>query len=238
MFSIFMLLLFVIGIMLGNWQLGRAAYKEKVQLQREINTSKSVTRLSSNEQGKNLQLMLYRDVYVDGDFDMQHQILLDNQKYQGQPGYYILTPMRLQGSDMHVLVNRGWIKQGHDRRVIPQIPSAAKAVTVEGRLEKIPSVGMKMGEPGEAGPVWPKRLIYVEMPWLEQQTGFKFLPYVLYQTKGEDIGLVRDWGERFDSVERMTADKHNGYALQWFSLALLVVVMYLVLSVKKVELNE
>ena len=101
--TILMLILVLIAISLGNWQLNRAEYKEKIEQMRELNSSRGVTRLSNSSRASDAQFMLYRDVYVDGNFDLDHQLLLDNQKYRGEPGYHVFTPMRLQGGEMHIL---------------------------------------------------------------------------------------------------------------------------------------
>jgi surfeit locus 1 family protein len=53
-------------------------------------------------------------------------------------------------------------------------------------------------------------------------------PIVIQQTNDAGDGLVREW-DRLDAG----ADRHRGYALQWFSLAALAVVLYVVLNLKR-----
>jgi len=224
-------ILIPLGLSLGFWQLQRADEKQaELDLREQHGTPQIAPLQSSDDMAED---MLYRYVTVRGNYDLSKQILLENQKYNGQPGYHVFTPLRLQGSDVYVLVNRGWIQQGADRRFIPDLPGDESTISIKGRVENVPSVGIKLGLPGEPGRLWPKRLIYLDLAWLGQETGYNLLPYVVYQTDGQDDGLIRDWRQQFQSGNRMTPEKHIGYAVQWFSLVILSLVMYIVLSVKK-----
>jgi surfeit locus 1 family protein len=59
-------------------------------------------------------------------------------------------------------------------------------------------------------------------------TGLTVLPVVLEQTTKTDDGLIREWQQPNFGVE-----KHQGYAFQWFSLAVLVLVLYFALNIKR-----
>jgi len=220
-----------LGLLLGIWQMERAGQKQAEIDLRRTNTSSSLSILQSGD--TQIAEMLYRRVEIHGTFDLQQQILLDNQKHNGIPGYHVFTPLQIQGSNTYVLINRGWIKQGNDRRFIPDLPGPVDKIRIQGRVENVPSVGIKVGMPGESGRVWPKRVIYVDMDWVSKELGYNLLPYVVYQTSGCEYGLVRDWRQKFQSGQRITPEKHMGYAVQWFSLAGLVLIMYVILSVRK-----
>lgn len=228
---IVLILLLALGISLGYWQMGRAHEKELTENLKEKNTLQDIIRLQASDTVAGP--MLYRDVEIDGVFSINKQILLDNQKYNGRPGYHVFTPLRLSKSNTYVLVGRGWVRQGSDRRFIPDLPGPVDSVHIQGKVGNIPVVGIKLGEPGESGEIWPKRLIYMDLDWLEKETGYRFLPYVVYQTKGEEFGFVRDWRQQFQSGNMMSSEKHMGYALQWFALTALAIIMYLILSIKK-----
>ena len=59
-------------------------------------------------------------------------------------------------------------------------------------------------------------------------SGLELQPVVIQQKNDAGDGLVRDWHRR-----DIGADRHRGYALQWFSLALLTVVLYVVLNFER-----
>ena len=48
-------------------------------------------------------------VRLRGRYDFEHEIVLINRSRDGSPGVNLLTPLRLEGRDTAVLVNRGWV---------------------------------------------------------------------------------------------------------------------------------
>jgi cytochrome oxidase assembly protein ShyY1 len=73
------------------------------------------------------------------------------------------------------------------------------------------------------------------MDWLTRQMGYHFLPDVLWLESGETYGLVRDWPQFDKGREQMPPEKHMSYAFQWFSLAVALCVIYIVVNLKKTE---
>src|SRR4030081_1359853 len=74
------------GIALGNWQTRRAEEKRALGAERAT-----------------------KHIAARGIFLPQHTVLLDNKLRHGRACYQVITPLRLAGSELHVLVNRGWI---------------------------------------------------------------------------------------------------------------------------------
>lgn len=229
-------ILLPLGLVLGNWQMQRAEQKRAVIALYDAHASASVMALGSGGDELDRQSMLFRQLSVRGYYDLDHQVLLENQKHKGEPGYLVLTPLRINHSPYHVLVNRGWIRQGDDRRFIPDLPGSSQELHLFGRAGDAPSVGMKLGPPGTSGPIWPKRLLYVDLDWLAQETGYQFMPYLLNLEEGETDGMIRV-EPAAQMYTAMSPQKHMSYAVQWFSLAGLAVLMYLVLSIKKSKNN-
>lgn len=223
-------ILLPLGLLLGNWQLDRAEQKRGMIALYEAHAAAAVTTLNGSEQDQ--QAMLFRQVRVQGQYDLDRQILLENQKYNGIPGYQVFTPLRINGSANAILVNRGWVKQGDDRRFIPDLPGSPEELSLTGRVANAPSVGIKLGAAGESGPVWPKRLIYVDIDWIVKEVGYQLLPYIMMLPEGEADGLVRG-RQSLQMQGAMSPQKHISYAVQWFALAGLALLMYIVLSLKK-----
>jgi surfeit locus 1 family protein len=67
----------------------------------------------------------YRRVILRGTYDAPRQVLIDNRLHQERAGYHVITPLRLEGSSMHVLVNRGWLPAAADHRIQPLADRAA-----------------------------------------------------------------------------------------------------------------
>lgn len=162
-----------------------------------------------------------------GVFDAKYTVLLDNKLHRGRPGYHVVQPLRLAGGG-HVLVNRGWAAAGASRAQLPDISTPAREVAFTGlRLERF----ARAYEPGEARPegrVWQNVAIERFAAW----SGLALEGYVIEQHSaldgGPDDGLIRDW-PRADAGH----EKNEMYALQWYSLAALSIVLLLVLNVRR-----
>lgn len=218
---------------LGMWQWDRGMEKYRLRDIRQENQEKPPLRFDRYQGDEND--LLGRRVIIRGQFDLNKQILLHNQKYREQPGFLVFAPFRLEYDDRVILVNRGWLSTGMRLSTIPDLPGPAGIVELEGRIEHPPSVGLKLGDPGAGKMGWPRALTYIDMGWLSRQMEYKFLPDVLLQDSGETYGLVRDWKQFDKGLEQMPPEKHMSYAFQWFSLALALCVIYIVVNLKKTE---
>ncbi len=185
------------GIALGNWQRGRAAEK----LERAARTER---------------------VALEGEFVPRYTVFLDNKTHRGRAGYEVVTPLRLRGSASHVLVNRGWVAAGATRDALPEVPTPAGRVRVEGfALEGFPKVFRLENGSGKLRQT-------LELEAYAAETGLQLEPRVIEQHSSLPDGLARDWPPR-----EAGAQKNQAYALQWDSLAGLAVVLFLVLSFRK-----
>jgi surfeit locus 1 family protein len=187
----------VAGVMLGNWQSGRADQKRSAAARLER-------------------------VVVEGEFLPRYTVYLDTRTRRGRPGYEIVTPLRLRGSASHVLVNRGWIAAGATRDALPEVPAPAGQVRIEGiALERLPRVLTIRSSPG-------KIRQSLDVQAYAAETGLQLEPRVIEQHSSLPDGLARDWPPHDAGIE-----KHEAYALQWYSLAALAVVLVVVLSLRK-----
>ena len=84
----------------------------------------------------------WKQLTLVGTFDPAHQFLARNHQENGNPGFWVITPMTL-GDGTSVLVNRGWIPTASSSdQQSPAIPAApAGQVAVTGRLEQSETKG-------------------------------------------------------------------------------------------------
>jgi surfeit locus 1 family protein len=209
-------------VSLGLWQTRRASEKEALQARIErLGAERPLVlppRLIAPDEYA-LRRVVARGVYADG-----FTILLDNRVHRGRAGFHVLAPLRIAGGSVHVLVNRGWIAAGRTRAELPAVATPAGEQTVEG-LATVPAGRVyELAADNVAGPVWQNLLLDRYRAWSK----LELQPIVIQQTNDAGDGLAREW-DRPDAG----ADRHRGYALQWFSLAALAVVLYVVLNVKR-----
>ena len=206
---------------LGRWQLSRAAQKEAMTQARSAQAAlpelDGRTLAQTSLGGGVPEGLLYRRLALQGEWLGEHTVYLDNRQMHGRPGFYVLTPLRLQGTDTVVMVQRGWVpRQFQDRTALPAIDTSAGEVTVHGRLLPWPSKVYDFGEV-EDGSIR-QNLIFDDY---RLQTRLPLPMLSIQQTDPDDQGLQRAWPEVASGVE-----KHYGYAFQWFGLSALMALLY------------
>ena len=206
---------------LGRWQLGRAAQKESVTQARTDQAAlpeiDGRTLAQAGQSRQEREALLYRRLVLEGEWLEAHTVYLDNRQMHGRPGFYVVTPLRLQGSDAVVLVQRGWVPRNfQDRTALPAVTTPQGSVVVHGRLVPWPSKVYDFGEI-EAGAIR-QNLIFDDY---RLQTRLPLPELSIQQTDADDQGLQRAWPEIASGVE-----KHYGYAFQWFGLCGLIALLY------------
>lgn len=207
---------------LGNWQLRRA--EEKSALGSDLDAAARRAVLVLPPAPVDAHEYAFARVRARGEYSAGHTILLDNKVLRGTPGYQVLTPLRIAGGDMHVLVNRGWVAAAARRDSLPPIQTPAGTETVEGIAVVPGSRILELDARTEEGMVWQNLVLARYAAW----SGLKLQPVVLQQTSEAGDGLVRAW-TRPDSG----ADKHRGYAFQWFALAATILIAYVAFSFRR-----
>jgi cytochrome oxidase assembly protein ShyY1 len=158
-------------------------------------------------------------VSVRGVFLPERTVLLENRIHNHRPGYEVITPLRLDDAS-HILVNRGWLAQGEKEPPAPQ-----GRVPVEGvALARLPHA-LSLGEASKS-----HIRQNLDIAEFAKETGLALHPFVLEQHSDSGDGLLRDW-PRPD----VGAEKNAAYSFQWYALAALAVVLFVVLSFRKRE---
>jgi surfeit locus 1 family protein len=221
----------VLGILLslGFWQLDRAAQKRA--LLAEYTAGGTAARLRIDAGLESVDGLQYQPATVTGRYD-RRQFLLDNRTHDGMVGYQVLTPLRLSRSEAGVLVNRGWIPLGGSRGQLPELPVDDQQRTVLGRIKDVSQQGFTLGEE-QPRDGWPYRVLRVDTDHLSRELGYPLLPMQLLLDPDQPDGFVRDWRPLTFGPERNT-----GYAVQWFALAVTLLVIYLAVNLRKRESND
>jgi surfeit locus 1 family protein len=169
---------------------------------------------------------LFQRVRLRGRLDGAHQFLLDNRTHAGRAGYEVLTPLQ-RPAGVAVLVDRGWVPFTGTRAQLPDVRlPAADDIALSGRSALLPSPGLAAGRaaPAPTGP-WPKVTSYPDMPQLAQALGESLGARVLLLDPQAPLGFVRDW-----QAPGLPPLRHFSYALQWWSFALLALIIWALLS--------
>ena len=207
---------------LGVWQLDRAAQKEALQALMQARAAAPPLDAGAFARPccADPAALHYRPVHLRGTWLPQHNVWLENRQMKGRPGFYLITPLRLEGRAEAVLVQRGWAPRDADDRVrLPLVPRAAGPVEIDGVIAPPPARLYEFAV--SASGVIRQNL---DLPAFATETGLALLPVSVLQhdppVRAAD-GLLRDW-----PLPAVDVQKHYGYAFQWFALAALMTGLY------------
>ncbi|HBV21794.1 MAG TPA: SURF1 family protein [Nitrosomonas sp.] len=207
---------------LGKWQLSRADQRNSRQEQLEQLSREPVVTVPGSL--IKLEDFLYRQVEARGRYRPEYTVFLDNKTYKGRAGYHVLTPLQIAHSDLHVIINRGWVPVGYDRSILPEIPTVTDETLVMGTVVSPELKMLELSDHAASGTVWDS----FNLERYSEMTNFNLQPIMILQNSKAEDGLIRDW-VRPDSG----ASKNIGYAIQWFTLAITTIIIFLVLNVKR-----
>ncbi len=212
----------VVMISLGNWQTRRA--EQKLALQQRVDALAQGPLLSLPSTPVAAGDYVHSRVTVRGEFAPQYTVFVDNRVLRGLAGYHVVTPLRIRGGDLHVLVNRGWVGIGPTRAQFPQIRTPTGEVVLEGLAVVPPEHVYELTQDLGTGPL----VQHLVPARIAERTGLKLEPIVLQQTSDTPDGLARVW-ERPD----LGINTHRAYALQWYAMGVLIVVLYFTLNLRR-----
>ncbi len=208
-------------VRLGFWQLARLAGKRAYIAQVTAALAAAPLALTGAETDLPADEYRNRPATAKGEYDFEHEVLLKNQFFGNQPGYDLLTPFRLEGSEQALLVDRGWVpldagavgdltafqevgKRQIEGRIEPADPRPRQAETIAGQQKE-----------------WYR----VDLEGIQAQTPYALLPFYLALTPSDDhTGLPN----RNPPEIILDEGPHLGYAFQWFLFALVVPIVYAV----------
>jgi cytochrome oxidase assembly protein ShyY1 len=226
-----MLLLVALGCSLAQWQQRRGDEKVARAARLEAgNLAAPLALTAAPMLPADAHAIEYRRITVTGHFVPAWTVYLDNRPYKGQAGFHVLTPFQIDGSAMHVLVAQGWLPRNNAERTrIPDYATPAGTVTISG-IARL-NAGHVM-ELGTAPALAPHAIVQnADIAQLAQASGLALQPFILEQTADSvDPSAaapasgqlpVRDW-----PAPDLGADKHRGYAFQWYALALMAFLFF------------
>lgn len=195
---------------LSVWQIGRG-------LDKRAEKQAFVSQAGFASWSSGMHVRSFQKIKATGEFDSQHQFLLENIIINSRYGYYVLTPLVISDSEAVLMVNRGWFERTGPEVDASLLELDGARVTIRGRAGSLPRAGYRMGEAIPPGSNWPQLAVYPLLEELAQALGQEVQPFVLLLDPEEDYGFLRHW-----VPEEMGPGKHFAYALQWFAMGMVL----------------
>jgi surfeit locus 1 family protein len=219
----------ILFIKLGLWQYHKAMHKQAIE--DAYQASKELQEINLLEHLHDLKPLTFKSVRVIGKYEPLYQILIDNQVDNNQAGFHVITPFKISGTKLYILVNRGWVKGYDQHTVVPTIDTPLNEHEIHGMLwepsnkifslEKKPEVGnLKFDY------VWQ----HLDIKKYQKVVPLKVLSSIVKLDPNQATGgFVRNW-----QLPPSRIATNLGYAYQWFGFAIATIAIFGYLSIKRV----
>lgn len=217
-------------VSLGCWQLSRS--EQKKSLLSAFAQRTQANPLLASDLRPDHDLRFYR-VKLQGHFDNERTLLLDNKTSHGQVGYEVYTPFLPKGSSTPLLIDRGFLPlKGRTRALPTSIKTIQGEVTITGMLN-LPPAYVALGKISAPLPEKPLRVQYINTKELSELLGYSLFSYIVSIEPDHPAAYAMEW-----QIVIMPPEKHLGYAVQWFALALTLLILFVVLNCRLVRLGK
>ena len=210
-------------VSLGLWQLDRADQKRTIEAA-IVNANTGPIEFIAN--GRELLDKEYYDVRLQGNYLSDKQFIYDNQIVDQVSGYYVLTPFILTDQLGVILVNRGFIPWNGQRERLADI--AVDSVSREIKVQVSSPIKRMELKATDVSRQFPVLIQAIDFDVLEEVSKLKFVKVVGLLDPSSSDGYVRKWEPYTGSIE-----KHIGYAIQWFLMALVLAIIGLRIGLKR-----
>ena len=210
-------------VSLGLWQLERADQKRTIEAA-ILNANTGPVELIAN--GRELLDKEYYDVRLQGNYLSDKQFIYDNQIVDQVSGYYVLTPFILTDQLGVILVNRGFIPWNGQRERLADI--AVDSVSRDIKVQVSSPIKRMELKATDVSRQFPVLIQAIDFDVLEEVSKLKFVKVVGLLDPSSSDGYVRKWEPYTGSIE-----KHIGYAIQWFLMALVLAIIGLRIGLKR-----
>ena len=206
---------------LGFWQLERAEYKK--QLLGDLAQAQLIAPQLVQSLAQLQALPEYTRVRLQGEYLADRTTLLDNRYEDGRVGFNAVSLFRLTGSGEVLLLNRGWVALGQTRYPLPELPPPVGPVEVVGQVRPVPTDTIVLKQ--DQYQQWPGLVQNIDLEKLNSVITERLQPFWVLLATDETSTLIRHW-----PVVIVGPERHYGYAVQWFGIAIAFLVVMVMAS--------
>lgn len=227
-------LLVVVGICirLGFWQLARL--EERRERNAAVAGRLVEPAVTDPSELADTAGLFFRTATVNGVYDLDRSIVLPGRSLRGVPGVHLLTPLRLDGRPDAVLVNRGWVPSPDAATIDVADFAEPDTLSVHGLLLPFPGAAESLAQRGAPGGGDGFRRVWytVDAAQLQAQFPYTLLPITVQQLPDDATPATQARYPVRLEPPPLDEGPHLGYALQWFSFALIGIIGWIALVLR------
>lgn len=176
--------------------------------------------------GETHTLENFEPIVLKGKF-LPEVLFLDNQYHNHQIGYHVISPVLMETGRV-VLVNRGWVPSTGARELLPEIQPNIDVLNLTGTIYLPPKKHWVLGPGIEVHDTNQAVIESFDFELISQFLHQTLYPFIIRLNPESPGGFTREW-----VTVVMPPERHFGYALQWFGLALVAFIVFVALHLKK-----
>lgn len=228
------LLAIALFVALGRWQAQRAVEKQAMlDAAAQVLSQRKPVALA--QAAHPARTHTYDWAQGAGRFDARGPLWLDNQQRNGRAGVRVYRIFIADGAPDPLLADLGWLPLPADRSM-PAIALPQGRIEVRGLLTPPPSAGLPLGSGiARQGDGWVLTRIDPEVVARATGLSVPLAPRVLRLDPALPFGYERDLELLANTLP---PEKHRGYSVQWFALALAVLATALILTFRKARRHD
>jgi len=226
--TLFTVLLATACVRLGIWQLDRLAERRAANARSAAALALPPVELdaaSAAALAQGADSLFGRRVRVRGHYDPAGEVVLRGRAHNGRPGVHIITPLRIPGSGVALLVDRGWVPTSDAASVeLAPLREPGEQVVI-GTLAPVSTVSAPTMASERDGV---RTYLRLDRDELQAALPYPLLPVLAVQLP--EAGLPEL--PLREPLPPPTEGNHFSYAVQWFSFATIAVVGWIVLFLR------
>ncbi|KAJ9210699.1 hypothetical protein DTO166G4_7659 [Paecilomyces variotii] len=214
----------VTAFILGTWQVQRLDWKTKLIAKYEDRLVKPPLPLPPRIDPEAISEFDYRRVYARGHFRHDQEMLVGPRMYEGEDGYFVVTPLERGEGESTILVNRGWISKTMADQKDRELGLPKGEVVVEGLLREPWKKNMFTpdNKPEEG------KFYFPDVYQMAEFTGSQ--PVWIEETMTP--GLIESWDRAAKGIpigrapEVNLRNNHMQYIFTWYGLSAATAIMF------------
>jgi surfeit locus 1 family protein len=213
--------LIAIGVMvrLGVWQLNRLEGRRAANaaITQQINAP-PLPLDAQTAASADPTTLTFRRVSVRGTWDYAHEVELRYRSFDGQAGIHLLTPLKIDGSDIYLLVDRGWIPYQQADQASRRAYQQNERAAIEGLVNESHTQGDTKTDPGT--------FAQIDIPAISAQLPYPLLSYWVQRLPSGD----NQTPPKSEGVPDLSDGTHFAYMIQWWAFAGTLLVTYIIFA--------